>query len=166
MFKKIVVPLDGSRCAERACEIALNLAKGESAEIAFCSIADPAVTVGTAPPSPALDLLLVERENEAHHLVEVAIEKARRAGLPVVGESHLGVPIDEIVRFAEREKADAIVMGTHGRTGLKRILLGSVAEGVMRKARCPVIVVRDLDHQEHGSKASTAAQAQPSATPA
>ena len=131
------------------------MAKVESAALAVCSIIDPAVTIGTAPPSPATDLLLIERENEAHHLVEVAIEKARRAGLSVVGESRLGVPIDEILRIAEREKADAIFMGTHGRTGLKRLLFGSVAAGVMHRAHCPVIVVRDLDHEQHRSNGST-----------
>jgi nucleotide-binding universal stress UspA family protein len=135
--------LDGSRCAERALEVALSLAKTESARLAICSIVDPIVIVGTMPPSPALDLLLFDRENEARHLVEAAIEKARRAGLKAAGEIYLGVPFDEILKFAKREKADAIVMGTHGRGGIKRLFMGSVAESVLREAPCPVIIVRD-----------------------
>jgi nucleotide-binding universal stress UspA family protein len=53
-----------------------------------------------------------------------------------------GSPVTEILRFAERENVDLIVMGSHGRTGLSRLLMGSIAEGVMRKAPCPVLVVR------------------------
>ena len=143
MFKKIVVALDGSKCAAEALDVALGLAKNEAAELAVCSIVDPVVVVGTTPPSPATDLLIADRETEARHLVDMAMQKARSAGIKVLGEMHLGVPFDEIVRFAKRQDADAIVMGTHGRTGLKRLFLGSVAESVLREASCPVIVVRE-----------------------
>jgi nucleotide-binding universal stress UspA family protein len=53
-----------------------------------------------------------------------------------------GSPVNEIVEFAERENVDLIVMASHGRTGLSRLLMGSIAEGVMRKAPCPVLIVR------------------------
>jgi nucleotide-binding universal stress UspA family protein len=53
-----------------------------------------------------------------------------------------GSPVNEIVQFAERENVDLIVMGSHGRTGLSRLLMGSIAEGVMRKAPCPVLIVK------------------------
>jgi nucleotide-binding universal stress UspA family protein len=53
-----------------------------------------------------------------------------------------GLPVDEIVKFAKREDIDLIVMASHGRTGLSRLLMGSIAEGVMRKAACPVLIVR------------------------
>jgi nucleotide-binding universal stress UspA family protein len=53
-----------------------------------------------------------------------------------------GSPVTEILRFAERENVDLIVMGSHGRTGLSRLLMGSIAEGIMRKAPCPVLIVR------------------------
>jgi nucleotide-binding universal stress UspA family protein len=53
-----------------------------------------------------------------------------------------GSPADEIVEFAERESVDLIVMASHGRTGLSRLLMGSIAEGVMRKTRCPILIVR------------------------
>ncbi|HTU83470.1 MAG TPA: universal stress protein [Candidatus Acidoferrales bacterium] len=143
MLKKIVVPLDGSRCAQGALDVALGLAKSESAELAICSIVDPIVIVGTTPPSPATDLMLLDRETGARHIVEAAIEQARKAGVAAGGEMHLGVPFDEILRFAKRQNADAIVMGTHGRSGLSRLFLGSVAESVLREAECPVIVVRE-----------------------
>ena len=53
-----------------------------------------------------------------------------------------GMPIAEIVKFAEREEVDLIVMASHGRTGLARLLMGSIAEGVLRQAPCPVLVVK------------------------
>jgi nucleotide-binding universal stress UspA family protein len=62
--------------------------------------------------------------------------------IPIVESVRLGSPVDEIVRFATEKKADLIVVGTHGRTGLRRVLAGSTAEGVARQAPCPVLVVR------------------------
>jgi universal stress protein A len=53
-----------------------------------------------------------------------------------------GAPVDELLRFAKRENVDLIVMGSHGRTGLPRLLMGSVAEGVTRRAECPVLIVK------------------------
>lgn len=142
MFEKIVVPLDGSACAAEALEVALRLAKNGAAELAVCSIVDPLVVADAMAPSPAADLLLADRESEAHHVVEAAIRKARECGIRAEGEVHFGLPFDEILRFAQHCKADAIVMGTHGRTGLARLFLGSVAESVLRESACPVIVVR------------------------
>jgi len=145
MFGKIVVPLDGSECADRAFELALTLAKSEPAELAICSIVDPMIVAGTAPPSPAMDLVLTDRENEARRLVDNAVRQAQNAGVRAHGDTSLGVPFDEILRYAKHQRAGAIVMGTHGRTGLKRFFLGSVAESVLRGAQCPVVVIRDSD---------------------
>jgi nucleotide-binding universal stress UspA family protein len=58
-----------------------------------------------------------------------------------------GNPVVEIRKFAEGHNIDLIVMGSHGRTGLSRLLMGSIAEGVMRKARCPVLIVKQ-PHKE------------------
>ncbi|MBV8284978.1 MAG: universal stress protein [Candidatus Eremiobacteraeota bacterium] len=143
MFRKIAVALDGSECAGEALDVALTLAKAECAEMAICSVVDPLVIVGTTPPSPATDQLLADREAEARRLIEAAVEKAHAAGLKAYGQVHLGLPSDEILRFAKKTGADAIVMGTHGRSGLNRLFSGSVAEAVLHGARCPVIVVRE-----------------------
>jgi nucleotide-binding universal stress UspA family protein len=59
-----------------------------------------------------------------------------------------GIPVIEITGFAKREHVDLIVMASHGRTGLWRILMGSVAEGVMRKAACPVLIVKQPSHKD------------------
>jgi nucleotide-binding universal stress UspA family protein len=72
------------------------------------------------------------------------LEQVRPANLRVAYEHRYleGGPIHEIVAFAERERVDLIVMGSHGRTGLARLLMGSVAEGVARRAPCPVLIVK------------------------
>lgn len=147
MFKKIVAPLDESKCSEEALDVALNLAKSESAELAICSIVDPTDVAGGAPAPAAMELLLASCEVECRRLVEKAVAKAQLAGVKARGETHFGLTSDEILHFAKRQGADAIVMGTHGRSGLKRLFLGSVAESVLRGATCPVIVVRQAAAQ-------------------
>lgn len=143
MFQRILVPLDGSTCSNKAMEVAFSLAKSEAAELTFCSVVDPMVICGTTPPSPALDLLMTDAENEARRLVTTAQQRAHALGLKARGEMRKGVPYDEILRAAQHAKADVIVMGTHGRTGLRRLFVGSVAESVLRNASCPVVAVRE-----------------------
>ncbi|MEK7715145.1 MAG: universal stress protein, partial [candidate division NC10 bacterium] len=74
------------------------------------------------------------------------------AGIPVRWALEVGVPFEEIVKAAEKEGADMIVMGTHGRSGLNRLLLGSVAERVIRLAPCPVLTVRQPQGKEHAAR--------------
>lgn len=143
MFERLLVPLDGSTCADKAMDVAFSLAKSEGGELVFCSVVDPMVICGTTPPSPALDLLMTDAENDARRLVTTAQQRAHAMGLKARGEMRKGVPYDEIIRAAEHAKADAIVMGTHGRTGLRRLFIGSVAESVLRNAPCPVVAVRE-----------------------
>lgn len=149
MFSKIVVALDGSPLAERALEVAMALAKSDGAAVAVCSVVDPMVVESSEPPSPALDLLLFEKEADARRVIERAVSRARLAGLRADGQMLLGVPYDEILTYAKREKAGAIVMGSHGRSGIARLFLGSVAEAVLHRAACPVIVVRDPTIADH-----------------
>lgn len=65
--------------------------------------------------------------------------------VPYVHRLVMGNPADEIVRLAEEENADLIVMATHGRTGIGRVLMGSVAEAVVRRAKCPVFTLKPGD---------------------
>ena len=120
----------------------MSLAKAEHAELEICSVVDPIVVCGTMPPSPGLDLLR-DLEIQARRLVTTAVQGAHVAGIEASGETIMGAPFDKILEVANQVKADAIVMGTHGRTGLRRLFLGSVAESVLRAAPCPVIVVRE-----------------------
>lgn len=143
MFKKIAVALDGSDCAEQAFEVALKLAETEHAELGICSVVDPITVAGTAPPSPAMDIVIGDMERGARELVQHAVQKAQKIGLAASGEMLCGVPTFQILNYTQQFGADAIVMGTHGRAGLKRLLMGSVAETVLREATVPVIIMHE-----------------------
>ncbi len=82
MFKKIAVALDGSACSQQALEVAIGLAQAENAEIGICSVVDPIVIAGTAPPSPAMDLVMRDMESTARTLVTKAVERGHRMQAP------------------------------------------------------------------------------------
>jgi nucleotide-binding universal stress UspA family protein len=147
MFKKIAVALDGSRCAEEALEVAFKLAQTEGAELGVCSVVDPIMIVGTAPLSPAMDIVIGDMERSSRGLVMRAVEKAHTQGLLASGEMRRGVAAFEILKYAQQFGADAVVMGTHGRGGLSRFFMGSVAETVLRESPVPVIVVRERERK-------------------
>ncbi len=147
MFERMAVALDGSRCAEEAFEVALELARAERAELAICSVVDPIMIAGTAPPSPAMAIVIDDMERFAKELVARAIERARESGVVASGQTRCGAAAFEIVRYAKDVGADAIVVGTHGRGGLQHFLMGSVAETVLREAKAPVIVVRERERE-------------------
>jgi nucleotide-binding universal stress UspA family protein len=145
MFKKIAVALDGSHCAEQALEVALKLAETERAELGVCSVVDPIMIVGTTPPSPKLDLMIGDVERSTQRLISAAVGQAKAKGVVASGEMRRGLPASEILKYAREFGADAIVLGTHGRTGVNRLLMGSVAEAALREASVPVIVVRERE---------------------
>ena len=147
MFKKLAVALDGSRSSEEALAVALELARTEGAGLAVCSVVDPITLAGTALPSPAMAIAIADMERFALKLVTEAVERAGRSGIAASGETRCGAPAFEIVAYAERAGADAIVMGTRGLGGLRHFLMGSVAETVLREAKVPVIVVRERERE-------------------
>jgi nucleotide-binding universal stress UspA family protein len=142
MFKKIAIALDGSDCAQQAFNVALEVAQNEGGELGICSVVDPVVVGGTAPPSPAMEIVIRDMEIEARRLVTGAVERAHKVGVRASGQARTGVPAFEVLRYADRFGADLIVMGTHGRRGFKHFLMGSVAEVVLRESSIPVLVVR------------------------
>ncbi|MGC1758621.1 MAG: universal stress protein [Candidatus Cybelea sp.] len=155
MFKRIAVALDGSDCSKEALTVATQLAETEHAKLGICSIVDPVAIIGTAPPSPGVDLVIRDVETEARRLVDESIARARRTGLTATGWTHNGMPVQQILRYADRFKADVIVMGTHGRSGIRHLLMGSVAEGVLRGSSVPVLVVRTPERTKGAAAAVT-----------
>jgi len=127
MFETLVVALDGSLCADRALELALQLAKAGSSKLALCSVADPA---------------LEGAHTHAQRIVDEALTRAQAAGVEAGGAVLDGEPVYEIVSYAQCVGAGGIVIGTHGRSGIRRLLMGSVAEGVLRSAPVPILTVR------------------------
>lgn len=142
MFKNLVVALDGSPCADRALEVALDLARIAGSHLAICCVVDPSPLYGTLEPAVLIENTLEEIRTEAQHVVNTAIEKAQAAGVSAEGCTPFGDPVHEIGAFAQRIDADGIVIGTHGRSGVRRLFMGSIAEGVMRHATVPVVTVR------------------------
>lgn len=142
MFENLVVALDGSACSDRALEVALDLAKVVGSHLAICCVVDPSPLYGTLEPAVLIENTLEEIRSHAQHVVNAAIEKAQAAGVSVEGCTPFGEPIREIGAYAQRMNADGIVIGTHGRSGVRRLFMGSIAEGVMRHASVPVVTVR------------------------
>ncbi len=151
--KKILVPTDFSSCAQRAEDYAAYLAKASGAELALLSVAE--FVPGMDLDYPVNKMYVEALQKEARVALEQAERRLGALGLTVERHQEIGVPSHWISQKAREIKADAIVMGTHGRTGLQHVLLGSTAERTMRMAPCPVLTVRVADE----GAAATAARA-------
>ena len=148
-IKTILVPTDFSEYAEYAYNWALGLAADCKAKVILFHAA-PTMSHLAFPESVYYpDLARMERELIADAEKQVAAFAAKKGTSPIPVETRvsLGEAVWEICHMAEREQADLIVMGSHGRTGLSHVVLGSVAERVVRHAPCPVLVAR-LPRQE------------------
>ena len=141
-LRTIVVALDFSELSDAALETAIGLAKPGSAQLHLVHAFDVRVPFVTPYEVAVPDRLIQEARDAAARKLEKALQKARAAG--VAAESHLEeVPASSAIsRVAEEQGADLVVLGTHGHTGLKHVLLGSVAERTLRTAPCSVIVVK------------------------
>jgi len=148
MFKTILVPLDGSLLSECALAPALALAQTYKAEIVLVTVLVERATIPTdeyydAPASliPELEISPM-RERLANYLDSI-VETRAGANVSMHAIVLEGGAADGVVKTAVSSQADLIVMGTHGRSGMSRWLLGSVTQKVIRNAPCPVIAVRD-----------------------
>jgi nucleotide-binding universal stress UspA family protein len=134
MFDSILVPTDGSACAESAIEHAEALASRSGATVHVLAVIDP----GTLDNAPHLER--ARDDNEAR--VTSRCEDLRRSGVDATSVVRTGGPHREILDYAAEAAVDLVVMGTHGRTGLERYVLGSVTEKVVRLSETPVMTVR------------------------
>jgi nucleotide-binding universal stress UspA family protein len=139
---EILCPTDFSTSSARAYEHALTLAGWYHAPLTLLHVMPEVVT---ASPELAYMASPVLRDASMRDALEADLASlvgpANRAGLHAAGELRAGNPAPEIVRAAQEHGADLIVVGTHGRTGFQRFVLGSVAETVLRRAPCPVLTV-------------------------
>jgi universal stress protein A len=145
-FTKIVCPVDFSAGSREALRIAAELARDWSAPLVVAHVWEPPKwSSGEVMIAPEVIQSLVDAE-EAE--LESWKSTAKQLGAREVGTRFLsGVAWDAILSLLKDDPAiDLVVMGTHGRTGLKHVLLGSVAEKVVRHAPCPVLVVREREH--------------------
>jgi nucleotide-binding universal stress UspA family protein len=170
MFKKMLVPLDGSALSEEVIPLVKKLLEGGAGQATLFSVGEaPRATVrrqrGLSRPVPVTiapmgpvgstvisaspptyaeskDQAVERREQEILDYLHLAGKPLLKSGRPVHAAVHFGDPAREIVELAKRGRYDVIVMATHGRSGLRRTLQGSVTTEVLRSGVAPVLVVR------------------------
>jgi len=147
MYDRILVPTDGSDCADSAVEHAIDIAAQYDAELHVLSVVDSRDMSHSAPAISPEQIEETLRER-AEAVVDEVAERASDAGVEVVTAVEPGLPDNVVVEYAEENDCDLVVMGTHGRTGLERYLLGSVTERTVRRSSVPVLTVRHVDDEE------------------
>jgi nucleotide-binding universal stress UspA family protein len=146
LYDRVLLPTDGSVGVERAITHAVDLAVAHDAEIHAVYVVNTAGLVGL-PMEASMEGIDEMLRSDADTALQQVQAVADEAGVEVTTHVVEGSPSTEIVQFAEREGCDLIVMGTHGRGGIDRLLLGSVAEKVVRASNVPVLTLRVGDEK-------------------
>ena len=150
MYDHVLVPTDGSTASEDAIEHAIDLAAQYDATLHALYVVD-AKTYSSL--EAAADVVADELRAEGTEAVEAIAARAEDAGVAAETAIETGIVHRSIVDYVDNEDIDVVVMGTHGRTGVGRFLLGSVAEKVIRTANAPVMTVRATDAETDDTEA-------------
>ncbi len=139
-IKTIMAPTDFSECSLEAMRYAIELAEAFSARVIFLHVMEqpgyePELSLTPMGIRPEVTRMVAE-------MMQDHVARVRAQGIEVEWHLEIGTPFAEIRGAAERHHADLVVMGTHGRTGLAHVLLGSVAERVVQHAPCPVLTIK------------------------
>jgi len=142
MFTNILLASDGSECALKAAAVAATLANKFAARLTIINIYEPIPTVG-----PYGEIVNTElNERYVRELQEHAISPVGRImegmGVPYQSRQEVGQPAAEIIRVAEEEGCNLVVLGSRGLSGFQEFLLGSVSDRVVHHAHCPVLIVK------------------------
>ncbi len=140
-IKKILIPTDGSDYSLHAAEYGLSLAKQHKAQITVVYVLDEVVIDRFTHVTEREDIEK-ELKDDGQRYVNFVLGLAEKAGVKANSLIVKGRPFEQIVHLANGLNMDLIVMGTYGRRGADRILIGSVAERVIEYAHCPVLVVK------------------------
>ncbi len=140
-YEKILIATDGSEYTKNAVDYGIDLAKSTGAKLFAIYVVDTAA-FASIPMDTAWESMYELLRQEGDQAIKYVSERAEVEGLEVEGNLIEGHPADEIIRYSEKNSISIIVMGTLGKSGLDRFLLGSVAEKVVRNSKIPVIVVR------------------------
>ena len=142
--RRVLCPSDFSAASRPALGRAIDVARTNRAELLLVHVMAPVTLLvgdGYIPPA-TFDQLQESGRADAQKKLDTLIARAKKAGVRARALLLHGAPFQEITRAAKSQRADLIVMGTHGRTGFAKLLLGSVAERVLATAPCPVLTVR------------------------
>jgi universal stress protein A len=142
-LKRILLPVDFSKCSRKALEYAVSFARQFQAELLLLHVIE-----NVYPPPELMVLDSAALDNRVRDVAERQLAAWRKEILevPARGVIRSGVAHHEIVAAAEDSNIDLIILGTHGRRGMAHLFLGSTAERVVRRAPCPVMVVREREH--------------------
>jgi len=135
---KILVAVDNSKFSEAAVQLVIQQMRPEHTEVCVFNAVDLALVA----PLTYAEALRTESLREADELVQKTGQQLEKAGYKVQTAVEEGDPRSKIIDYAKHWNADLILLGSHGRKGLDRFLIGSVAESVARHARCSVLIVR------------------------
>ena len=144
MFQRILVPTDGSEITQRAVAVALGLAKSLGSEIFTLCVKEPFPygAVAEMQPTPPQEFFDAQERSAARHVRDV-IDACDSAGIVCHALTIEGLqPWEAIVDHAAKERCDLLVMGSHGRSGLASLFLGSETQDVLKHTKVPVLVVR------------------------
>ena len=141
MYKKILVPLDGSPLAEAVLPHAEALAKSEHAEIVILRVPIMPAAEYFARDPAASSLIRQDIEKESVEYVSNTVAALKKDNVQATGITREGLVPDTILEVADETHADVIAMSTHGRTGIKRWLMGSVADKIIHHAHIPVMLI-------------------------
>lgn len=145
-IRKILVPVDFSECSRKALRYAIPFAMQFEASLTLLYVTPMNYTVGEFGMVDSPLMASQVREAEEKAMAKLLREEIGDR-VPVIQQTRLGRPASEIAAAAKEMDADLIIIATHGHTGLKHMLLGSVTEDVVRIAPCPVLVVREEEHE-------------------
>jgi universal stress protein A len=145
-IRRILCASDFSTASRPAVKKAIEIARSTRARLlivhAVAPIVPPLMGEGAFVAPATWEAMQREARQAAQRQIDRLVQTAKKAGVAAEGRVVDGVPADQIVRLARVRQADMVVIGTHGRTGFSRLLLGSVAGRVVATARCPVLTVR------------------------
>ena len=143
-LRRIFVPTDFSEPSAAALRYAIALARRFAGRVDLLNVADyPAIAADGEYPIDIFDTM----QNAAHHRLCRLLTEQHVEDLQLDCAMRIGDPAEEIVRYAHEHAVDLIVMGTHGREGVMRVVLGSVTETVVRRASCPVLTVHHPERE-------------------
>jgi len=148
---KILVAVDDSPHSGRAVRFVARMRWPAGSRVLVANVVTPALTPPAVGGESGVPLLIEVSEEQRHHAREV-VQKAeaelRASGIPTETREPVGDPRDVLLRLASDERVDLLVMGSHGRTGFAKLLLGSVSSHAVTHAQCNVLVVKEETHEK------------------
>ncbi len=147
LYKKILIATDGSEPNKKAVTYGIELARLSGAKVNVAYVVDTAA-FASVPMDAGWEMMYGLLQKEGTEAIQQIVDDAKASGIDIEGSLLEGHPSHEIIEFSQNNEIDVVVLGTLGKSGLDRFLLGSVAEKVTRNSKVPVLVVRGNPKEE------------------